>query len=158
MNHAFMEYRAWSGDIARQRNGVLVAWEEGVATAYAIQQAEDRGVYFITPGARVYAGMIVGEHNRPQDLDINVCKTKKLSNVRSNSDVMVTLQAPIEMTLEQWNAQLNSYLTAAALTTQWAARAMVQLKSGGAIVHIASDAAHQGEPGNSGYSASKARH
>lgn len=101
MNHAFMEYRPWCGDIARQRNGVLVAWEEGVATAYAIQQAEDRGVYFITPGVRVYGGMIVGEHNRPQDLDINVAKAKKLSNVRSNSDVMVTLQAPIEMTLEQ---------------------------------------------------------
>lgn len=101
MNHAFTEYRPWCGDIARQRNGVLVAWEEGVATAYAIQQAEDRGVYFIIPGVRVYGGMIVGEHNRPQDLDINVAKAKKLSNVRSNSDVMVTLQAPIEMTLEQ---------------------------------------------------------
>ncbi len=101
MNHAFTEYRPWCGDIARQRNGVLVAWEEGVATAYAIQQAEDRGVYFIVPGVRVYGGMIVGEHNRPQDLDINVAKAKKLSNVRSNSDVMVTLQAPIEMTLEQ---------------------------------------------------------
>lgn len=101
MNHGFLEYREWCGDIARQRNGVLVAWEEGVATAYAIQQAEDRGVYFINPGFRVYGGMIVGEHNRPQDLDINVAKAKKLSNVRSNSDVMVTLQAPIEMSLEQ---------------------------------------------------------
>jgi GTP-binding protein len=59
-------------------------------------------VFFITPGTRVYTGMIVGEHNRPQDLDINVCKTKKLTNVRSStSDVLVTLQAPIEMGLER---------------------------------------------------------
>ncbi|HEY9784151.1 MAG TPA: translational GTPase TypA, partial [Candidatus Obscuribacterales bacterium] len=102
MNHAFHEYRPWCGEIARQRNGVLVAWEEGVSTAYAIQQAEDRGVFFITPGVRVYGGMIVGENSRPQDLDINVCKTKKLTNVRSSTgDVLVTLQAPIEMSLER---------------------------------------------------------
>ena len=102
MNHAFLEYRPWCGDIARQRNGALVAWEEGVATAYAIQGAEDRGVFFITPTTRVYAGMIVGENNRNQDLDINVCKTKKLTNMRSaSSEVLVTLQAPIEMSLEK---------------------------------------------------------
>jgi len=102
MNHAFSEYRPWIGEIARQRNGVLVAWEEGVVTAYALAQAEDRGVFFITPGVKVYGGMIVGENSRSQDLDINVCKTKKLTNMRSsNSDVMVTLQAPIEMNLEK---------------------------------------------------------
>jgi GTP-binding protein len=101
MNHAFMEYRMWCGDIARQRNGVLVAWEEGVSTSYAMQGAEDRGVFFITPSTRVYGGMIVGEHCRPQDLDLNVCKSKKMSNVRSAGEVMVTLQAPIEMGLER---------------------------------------------------------
>ncbi|PWT94440.1 MAG: translational GTPase TypA [Candidatus Melainabacteria bacterium] len=102
MNHAFFQYRPWCGDIASQRNGVLVAWEEGVATGYAIQGAEDRGVFFITPGTRVYGGMIVGEHSRTSDLDINVCKTKKLTNVRSSTgDVLVTLQAPIEMGLER---------------------------------------------------------
>lgn len=102
MNHAFLEYRDWAGDIARQRNGVLVAWEEGVATGYALQAAEDRGVYFISPQTRVYGGMIVGECNRPQDLDINVCKTKKLTNIRSStSEALVTLQAPIEMSLER---------------------------------------------------------
>lgn len=102
MNHAFSEYRPWCGDITGQRNGVLIAWEEGVATGYAIQGAEDRGVFFITPGTRVYPGMIVGENSRAQDLDINVCKTKKLTNVRSStSDVLVTLQAPIEMGLER---------------------------------------------------------
>ncbi len=102
MNHAFTEYRPWVGEIAGQRNGVLVAWEEGVATGYALQGAEDRGVFFITPGTRVYAGMIVGENSRPQDLDLNVCKTKKMTNMRSStSDVLVTLQAPIEMGLER---------------------------------------------------------
>ncbi len=102
MNHAFLEYRPWCGTIDHQRNGVLVAWEEGVATGYALQQAEDRGIYFISPGTRVYSGMIVGECNRLQDLDINVCKAKKLTNIRSsNSDVLVTLQAPREMSLER---------------------------------------------------------
>mgnify|MGYP003427141859 FL=1 len=102
MNHSFMDYRPWCGDIARQRNGALVAWEEGVVTAYALGGAEDRGVFFITPTTRVYSGMIVGENNRSQDLDINVCKTKKLTNMRSSSaDVMVTLQAPVEMNLEK---------------------------------------------------------
>jgi GTP-binding protein len=102
MNHAFLAYRDWAGDIARQRNGALVAWEEGVATGYALQAAEDRGFYFITPQTKVYGGMIVGECNRPQDLDINVCKTKKLTNIRSStSEALVTLQAPVEMGLER---------------------------------------------------------
>jgi GTP-binding protein len=102
MNHAFLEYRPWCGDMARQRNGALVAWEEGLVTAYALAQAEDRGVYFLSPGVRVYAGMVVGEHNRSQDLDINVCKMKKLTNMRaSSSDMTVPLQAPREMNLEK---------------------------------------------------------
>ena len=102
MNHAFLEYRPWCGELQSQRMGVLVAWEEGVSTAYAIQGAEDRGRFFITPQTKVYGGMIVGENNRPQDLNVNVCKTKKLTNMRSsNADVMVTLQAPIEMSLEK---------------------------------------------------------
>jgi GTP-binding protein len=102
MNHAFFQYRPWCGEIARQRNGALIAWEEGTATSYALQGAEDRGVFFIKPGTRVYAGMIIGENSRGQDLDINICKTKKLTNMRSsNSDVLVTLQAPAEMSLER---------------------------------------------------------
>lgn len=102
LNHAFLEYRPWVGEITGQRNGVLIAWEEGVATGYALQGAEDRGAFFITPGTRVYGGMIIGENSRLQDLDINVCKTKKLTNMRSsNSDVLVTLQAPVEMGLER---------------------------------------------------------
>jgi GTP-binding protein len=102
MNHAFFQYRPWCGDITGQRNGVLVAWEEGVATAYALQGAEDRGVFFIKPSTKVYSGMIIGENTRQQDLDINICKTKKLTNMRSaGSEVLATLQAPMEMGLER---------------------------------------------------------
>jgi GTP-binding protein len=109
MNHAFMEYRPYSGDIVSQRSGALVAWEEGVSTAYALAQAEDRGVYFIVPGTRVYGGMIIGENSRLQDLDINVCKAKKLTNMRSsNADVMVTLAAPREMSLEKCLEYISS--------------------------------------------------
>ncbi|MDV2687083.1 translational GTPase TypA, partial [Alkalihalophilus lindianensis] len=72
------------------------------ATGYALQGAEDRGVFFISPGVRVYGGMIVGEYTRTQDLDINVCKTKKLTNMRaSGSDTLVAFQAPREMVLEK---------------------------------------------------------
>jgi GTP-binding protein len=102
MNHAFLEYRPWCGEITQRRNGVLVAWEQGSSTAYALQAAEDRGVFFITPGTSVYGGMIVGQCNRPQDMDINVCKVKKLTNMRSStSETLVTLQAPVEMSLEK---------------------------------------------------------
>lgn len=102
MNHAFLEYREHCGPINQQRNGALVAWEEGVTTGYALQQTEDRGVFFITPGTRVYGGMIIGEYNRAQDLSINVCKAKKLTNIRSStSEALVTLQAPRDMSLER---------------------------------------------------------
>ena len=109
MNHAFLEHRPWCGEIQSQRMGALVAWEEGVSTAYALANAEDRGRFFITPQTKVYGGMIVGENNRPQDLNVNVCKTKKLTNMRSSTaDVMVTLQAPIEMSLEKCLEYINS--------------------------------------------------
>jgi len=102
MNHSFLDYRPFSGDIETRRNGVIIAFEEGVATFYALKNAEDRGVFFITPGTKVYKGMIVGEHNRPQDLDLNVCKTKQLTNFRSSTgDELVQLQAPVEMSLER---------------------------------------------------------
>ena len=83
MNHSFLDYRPLCGDVESRRNGVLIAFEEGVSTFYAMKNAEDRGIFFITPGTRVYKGMIVGEHNRPQDLELNVCKTKQLTNHRS---------------------------------------------------------------------------
>ncbi|MFS8797268.1 translational GTPase TypA [Synechococcus sp. R65.1] len=102
MSHSFLEYRPLTSGLETRRNGVLIAFEEGVATTYALKNAEDRGVFFIKPGTRVYKGMIVGEHNRPQDLELNVCKTKHLTNHRaSTGEELVQLQAPVEMTLER---------------------------------------------------------
>ncbi|OKH47953.1 GTP-binding protein TypA [Calothrix sp. HK-06] len=102
MNHSFLEYRGLSGDIEARNKGVLISFEEGVSTFYAMKNAEDRGTFFITPGIKVYKGMIVGEHNRPQDLELNVCKTKQLTNHRaSGGDELVQLQAPVEMSLER---------------------------------------------------------
>ncbi|HSM80653.1 MAG TPA: translational GTPase TypA [Nodosilinea sp.] len=102
MNHSFLDYRPLGGDIEARRNGVLIAFEEGVATFYALKNAEDRGVFFIVPGTKVYKGMIVGEHNRNQDLELNICKTKQLTNHRAASgDELVQLQSPIDMSLER---------------------------------------------------------
>ncbi|WP_107668265.1 translational GTPase TypA [Cyanothece sp. BG0011] len=102
MNHSFLEYRPMSGELETRYNGVIIAFEEGVSTFYAMKNAEDRGVFFITPGTKVYKGMIIGEHNRPQDLELNVCKTKQLTNHRAASgDELVQLQAPEEMSLER---------------------------------------------------------
>ncbi len=102
MNHSFLEYRPLCGELETRYNGVITAFEEGVATFYALKNAEDRGVFFITPGTKVYKGMIVGEHNRPQDLELNVCKAKQLTNHRSaTGDELVQLQTPVEMSLER---------------------------------------------------------
>jgi GTP-binding protein len=102
MSHSFHDYRPLQGDFDLRRNGVLIAFEEGIATFYALKNAEDRGQFFITPGTKVYKGMIVGENNRPQDLEINVCKTKQLTNMRSaGAEELDTLQSPMQMTLER---------------------------------------------------------
>ncbi len=102
MNHSFLEYRPLCGNLETRYNGVIIAFEEGTATFYALKNAEDRGVFFIKPGTKVYKGMIVGEHNRAQDLDLNVCKAKQLTNHRAASgDELVQLQTPVEMSLER---------------------------------------------------------
>ncbi|QEY31615.1 translational GTPase TypA [Synechococcus sp. RSCCF101] len=102
MSHSFFEYRPMQGDFETRRNGVLIAFEEGTATFYALKNAEDRGQFFISPGTKVYKGMIIGENNRPQDLEINVCKTKQLTNMRSaGAEELDTLQSPMQMTLER---------------------------------------------------------
>jgi GTP-binding protein len=101
MYHTYDSYRPFAGEIPRQRNGSILSFEEGEAIPYALAQFEDRGVFFLHPKTKVYRGMIIGECNRPQDVAVNICKTKKLSNMRSSgADVMVTLQAPKIMTLE----------------------------------------------------------
>lgn len=101
MTHAFNEFRAWVGEIGTSRNGVLVASEPGETTAYALKGVEDRGMFFVKPRMTVYKGMIIGENNRQQDLVLNVCKMKKLTNMRSaGADVLEVLQTPIDVTLE----------------------------------------------------------
>lgn len=102
MSHSFLDYRPMAGVLEKRRNGALVSFSEGDATAYALRNAEDRGVFFITPGTKVYTGMIIGEHNRPQDLEINICKAKQLTNHRASSgEELVHLQTPVDMTLER---------------------------------------------------------
>jgi GTP-binding protein len=102
MSHSFFEYRPMCGDFDTRRNGVLIAFEEGTATFYALKNAEDRGQFFITPGTKVYKGMIIGENTRPQDMEINISKAKQVTNIRSaGADVLDTLQSPIQMTLER---------------------------------------------------------
>ncbi len=102
MYHTFLHYRPFAGEINRQRCGSIIAHEQGEAIPYALAQFEDRGVFFVTPKTKVYRGMIIGEGNRPQDIVVNICKTKKLTNMRSSTaDVMVTLQAPKILSLEE---------------------------------------------------------
>ena len=101
MCHTFDDYKPYAGDIPKQRSGSILAHETGEAIPYALAQYEDRGVFFITPKTKVYRGMIIGEGNKAQDIAVNICKTKKLTNMRSSTaDVMVTLQAPKILSLE----------------------------------------------------------
>ena len=101
-NRLFFQYAPYKGDIAGRRNGVLISNSEGDAVAYALWNLEDRGPMFIDPGVKVYQGMIVGEHSRGNDLEVNVLKGKKLSNVRSSGkDDAILLTPPIRMSLER---------------------------------------------------------
>lgn len=102
MHHLFSHYGRWKGELSGRRRGVLVAFETGEATAYGIYNMEDRGSLFINPNEQVYAGMIVGEHAREGDLDINVCKKKHLTNVRASaSDEAIRPSPPVIFTLER---------------------------------------------------------
>jgi GTP-binding protein len=102
MNRLFHEYAPYKGDIQGRRNGVLISNDQGEAVAYAMWKLEDRGPMMIEPGWKVYRGMIVGEHTRDNDLEINVLKGKQLTNIRTQSkDEAVRLTPPIKMTLEK---------------------------------------------------------
>ena len=102
MNRLFHAYGPHRGDIVGRRNGVLLATDQGDAVAYAMWNLEDRGPMMIEPGWKVYRGMIVGEHTRGNDLEVNVLKGKKLTNIRTHSkDEAVRLTPPIRMTLEK---------------------------------------------------------
>ncbi|HTK14090.1 MAG TPA: translational GTPase TypA [Xanthobacteraceae bacterium] len=102
MNRLFHGYAPFKGEIAGRRNGVLISNEQGEAVAYAMFKLEDRGPMMIEPGWKVYRGMIVGEHTRENDLEINLLKGKQLTNIRTTSkDEAVRLTPPIRMTLEK---------------------------------------------------------
>ena len=109
LNRVFHEYGDYRGDIPGRRNGALIASETGTAVAYALFNLQDRGVMFIDPQTPVYQGMIVGEHSRDNDLEINVLKGKKLTNVRAaGSDEAVALTPPRRMSLEDMMAYIDS--------------------------------------------------
>jgi GTP-binding protein len=102
LNHLFDGWDVWQGEIAHRTNGALVADRAGRTTAYAIEGLQPRGELFISPGEEVYEGMVVGENARPNDLDVNITKEKKLTNMRaSGSDDAVRLVPPRIMNLEQ---------------------------------------------------------
>jgi GTP-binding protein len=101
LHHRFLEYGSWAGPIAGRNRGVLIADREGVAVAYALWNLQERAKMFVAPGDSVYEGMIVGEHVRPGDLDVNVLKGKKLTNMRTTaSDDNIQLEPPRQITLE----------------------------------------------------------
>jgi GTP-binding protein len=108
MNSVFDSYRPYSGNIVGRRTGALLVFETGTTTAYGLFPAEERGTLFIGAGMDVYEGMIIGEGNREQDIAVNVCKGKNLTNVRASSkDDTVRLKTPRDMSLEECIAFLN---------------------------------------------------
>ncbi|PKL78469.1 MAG: translational GTPase TypA [Candidatus Melainabacteria bacterium HGW-Melainabacteria-1] len=98
----FDSYQPYKGDLPQARNGTIWSMEAGTARAYSIQALEDRGLFFISPGTDVYVGMIIGEHNRPQELPVNICKAKKLTNMRAaGGDDLIPLKTPRTIQLEE---------------------------------------------------------
>jgi GTP-binding protein len=102
MNQLFDAWEPWQGEIPRRPTGALVSDRQGRTTAYAIENLQPRGTLFVAPGEEVYEGMVVGEHNRTNDLDVNICREKKLTNMRaSGSDDTIHLVPPRRLSLEQ---------------------------------------------------------
>lgn len=102
MAHRLKEYQPYKGDIERRTNGSLVSLETGEAIAYSMNKLLDRGKFFVDPGEEIYGGQVVGEHTRERDLNVNICKTKKLTNVRAaGSDEKIVLPPAIKFSLEE---------------------------------------------------------
>ena len=100
--HRFKDYEPYKGEIEMRTNGSLIAIETGMSVAYAMDKLQDRGKFIIYPGEEIYAGQVVGEHTRMGDLNINICKTKKLTNVRaSGTDDKAVLPPPLQFSLEE---------------------------------------------------------
>ena len=109
MNHRFLAYEPYAGPIPRRTKGAMISMENGAVTAYALDGLQPRGVLFVDPTTQVYEGMIVGEHARDNDLDVNPTKKKKLTNMRaSGSDDAVKLAPPKKMTLEDALEWINN--------------------------------------------------
>lgn len=101
MAHRFVEYAPWRGDIERRTNGNIIASESGRVFAYALNNLRSRGRFFVAPGEEVYAGQVVGEHSKDNDIVVNVCKSKKLTNMRAaGSDEKIVLPPPVVFSLE----------------------------------------------------------
>lgn len=102
MAHRFLEYAPWKGEIPGRNSGVLIAHEQGTSVEYSIGKLKDRGIFFIAPGEEIYTGQIIGEHNRTNDLVINVVEKKKLTNMRaSGTDDKASLAPPTKFSLEE---------------------------------------------------------
>jgi len=109
LNHSFHDYVPYCGELARRNNGVLISLENGSTTTHSLFNLQDRGVMFLGPAEEVYTGMIIGENNKDNDLVVNICKGKKLTNVRaSGSDDTVSIAPPRIMSLEQVLGYLNN--------------------------------------------------
>ena len=106
--HRFKDYQPYKGEIEHRTNGSLVSLETGEAIAYSMNKLLDRGRFFVDPGEEIYAGEVVGEHTRDRDLNVNICKTKKLTNVRAaGSDEKIVLPPAIKMSLEEMLEYIN---------------------------------------------------
>ncbi|WP_288644108.1 translational GTPase TypA, partial [uncultured Helicobacter sp.] len=102
MNHSFLEFRAYSGSVESRKNGALISMESGEATGFSLFNIQERGVLFINPQTKVYVGMVIGEHSRDNDLDVNPIKAKHLTNMRSSgADEAIKLVPPRDLTLER---------------------------------------------------------
>ena len=109
LNRVFKDWEPYKGSIPGRRSGVLISMENGISVAYAIFNLEDRGKFFIGSQELIYQGMIIGEHNRENDLEVNPLKGKKLTNVRaSGTDEAVRLTTPVTMSLEQAIAYIDN--------------------------------------------------
>lgn len=108
MNNIFLDYRVKDEEFKPHRSGVFVSSNLGDALSYDLKRLQERGIAYVVPGDKVYPGMIIGEHNRTEDIYINVCKGKKATNVRSQADVLIRLNAAKKMTLEESLSFLNA--------------------------------------------------
>ncbi|MCL2133097.1 MAG: translational GTPase TypA, partial [Bacteroidales bacterium] len=100
--HRFKGFEPYKGEIEQRINGSLVSIETGMAIAYALDKLQDRGKFFVAPGDEVYTGQVIGEHTRAGDLGLNLCKTKKLTNIRaSGADEKMAIAPPVIFSLEE---------------------------------------------------------